>query len=597
MRVVGGLENFRFDDLPVGKSACLAADSIDRKDSFVLHHIWDNRLSFKIRMPRGRVFPVDSKPLFDIEAVPISKEYRFTRLTLALEEITIVARPTIAGIARQGSVLSLDSAQSTGKAKANQQQQQQQQRQQSHSLSTRRSSLTGSVMSQASTSSEDAHASIKASHNAWAYAKECSSEYQNAITKVRELSRLHHELATQQHQQHNLHQGTVAAFHGILASKVHLSVPHHLESNNNSSRSCADIRNSHIQVHHQLVYELDYQRLDVAELNEANAAFSAASADARIKAVAHVYKALSGANIVRRDELRDAAANAGSGRSGVVRGTLPVAVVSRRISDLWGIRNLSQDTLSNPSAVVAALMDVEQPAFCSSAAAAAAANVSGPASLSFPAPPSITVTADSSSSLHARRSSSVASFGTCASSTAAASNNGHQQGQSAADENANVDVSAALVRNSSTSTSTSSQQQQQQQDLETVTYSSPQNAASAYPPASAAANNLHYGGRQMQMPVAPMAMPQSTYPTHPFPHAPSPPAPGGFNMMGMNTSSLQYPPYYPQFPGMAVPVPSAHPTSPSATSFQPYPPAHSTASTGTDSGVAAPIHAIPPVSP
>ncbi|KAJ1828944.1 hypothetical protein LPJ56_000766 [Coemansia sp. RSA 2599] len=590
LRLAGGPENFRVDDLPVGKSACLVPDSIDRKDSFVLHHIWGNQLSFKMRMPRGRVFPLDSKPLIDIEAVPISKEYRFTRLTLALEEITIVARPTIAGVMRQASVSASgsDNAQSAGKAKGQQQQQQQQQQQLVQSLSTRRPSTTGSIVSQMSVSSEDAH-SVKASHNAWAYAKECSSEYLNSITKVRVLSHLQHALASQKQQQQNLHQGSVAAFHGILVSKVHLGVPH--PENN---KSCADIRNSHIQIHHQLVYELEYQRLDVAELNEANAAFSAASADARIKAVAHVYKALTNANIVRRDELKGAgAANAGSDRSGTVRGTLPVAIVARRISDLWGIRNLSQDTLSHPSTVVAALMDVEQPAFYppNASSSSAVSGSSGPALLSFPVPPSTSVTAGTSS-LHARRPGSVASFGTCSSGTATAaaavSNNGHQRGQSAAD------ASAALVRNPGTSASSQqplaplsnrqSKSSLQHQDSEAILHSPSQNTP--YPPPSATTTATHHGGYQMSMPEIPMAMPQATYPYPANPH--SPPA-LGFSMAGMG-SSHQYPPY-PQHHNMAAPaVSSAYPVSTSTSTFHPYPPPLSASSTGTDSG-AVPSHA------
>ncbi|KAJ2598804.1 hypothetical protein GGF39_002511 [Coemansia sp. RSA 1721] len=556
VRVVGGLENFKIDDLLVGKSARLVADSIDRKDNFVLHHIWDNRLSFKIRMPKGRVFPVDSQPLVDVEAVPISKEYRFTKVSLALEEITIVARPTIAGITRHGSVSGQDGTQSPAKAKG------QQLHSQTQSQSTRRPSLTGSVVSQASTNSEDAQ-SVKASHNAWAYAKECSSEYQNAITKVRELSRSQHALATQQQQQQTLHQGTMAAFHGILASKIHLSIPHTENLN-----SCADIRNSHIQVHHQLVYELEYQRLDVSELNEANAAFSAASADARIKAVAHVYKALGNANIVRRDELKDS--SAGASRSGVIKGTVPVAVVPRRISDLWGIRNLSQDTLSQPSAVVAALMDVEQPSFYSSSmggpsiampALPPSSFTPAAASMSFPAPPSIAVTADSSLS-HAGRPGSVASLGTCASGIAA--NNGHRRGQSTAD------VGAMLMRNPSTS-SQSKSSLQHNIDPESTQHGISQNAA--YPPASASASASAYP----QMPMAPMVMPQSTYPAQSQPAL-------GFNMV--DTGPAQYSPYpaqypqYPPYPAMAAPASSsAYPMSP-----QPYPPTLSTSSTGTDSG-------------
>ncbi|KAJ2784451.1 hypothetical protein GGI15_002252 [Coemansia interrupta] len=310
-------------NVPVGHAVCLRADSIDRKESFVLGHLWDGqRLGVRIRLPRGRVFPEGSEPLVDVEAVPLARGLRFVRLTLALEEISIVARPLIAGALPSAASLK-------GKGK------------EPEDPAARRPSLAGSLVSQASGSSDDVQAGGQRGpgHNAWAYAQECSSEYHNAITRVRELSRttthLHQSFSTDPSAAH-------ARRLGILLAKSTLRVPPTQaagsEGVGGDRVAHTDIRNSHIQVHHQLVYELEYGgppalAEDVGAEGEA----------LRIRAVAQVYGQLQDCNIVRREEAR--------GAQGVVRGTLPVAVVARRISDLWGIRMLSEDPEPQPSAL------------------------------------------------------------------------------------------------------------------------------------------------------------------------------------------------------------------------------------------------------
>ncbi|KAJ2604199.1 hypothetical protein GGF44_006726, partial [Coemansia sp. RSA 1694] len=76
---------------------------------------------------------------------------------------------------------------------------------------------------------------------------------------------------------------------------------------------------------------------------------SAAGPDARILAVARVYSALGSANIVRRDELKETGASSGGFR--VVRGTLPVAIVPKKISALWGLKNAPYDDDGNDTDV------------------------------------------------------------------------------------------------------------------------------------------------------------------------------------------------------------------------------------------------------
>ncbi|KAJ2744976.1 hypothetical protein GGI19_006550, partial [Coemansia pectinata] len=113
---------------------------------------------------------------------------------------------------------------------------------------------------------------------------------------------------------------SLAEFSGIASARLRLHVPPMYGDN----ATHTDIRNSHIQVHHQIAYEVRYERVQAEE----------ESSNARILAVAKVYGALANANIVRRDELKNLE---------VVRGTLPVAVVPKKISALWGLKNIEYD--------------------------------------------------------------------------------------------------------------------------------------------------------------------------------------------------------------------------------------------------------------
>ncbi|KAJ2629891.1 hypothetical protein H4R22_003051, partial [Coemansia sp. RSA 1290] len=128
------------------------------------------------------------------------------------------------------------------------------------------------------------------SHNAWAYAQECSSAYDNAITRV-------------------------------------------LPSDGTKDTN-ADLRNSHIQIHHQLVYELEYAVVGSEMVDMLRK-------EPRVRAAAHIYNSLGKANIVRRDEIRD---DRRPGSVYTVRGTLPVVVVTRNFANFWGIRDISLDT-------------------------------------------------------------------------------------------------------------------------------------------------------------------------------------------------------------------------------------------------------------
>ncbi|KAJ2715590.1 mitochondrial 2-enoyl thioester reductase [Coemansia spiralis] len=301
------------DDVPMGQALLLAPDMIDQKEPFVLHHLWDDALSLRLRLPHGRAFPAGSNPVLDVEAVPIVRNYRCTRFTVALEEITIVARPQRASAVRTGT---------SGNGGS------------SSAVDTPPPRRQSAAASHLSSSSEDS-LPVSSSHNAWAYAQASSAEYRNAITKVRELGRTTAPWPRAQFD-------SLTSYHGILVAKRNLSIP---AAGQDSTH--ADIRNSHVQIHHQLVYELEYQAINTEEMAVP------LQKEPRIMAAAHVYRSLGNANIARRDRL-PGGVGAALHRPMTVRGTLPVALVSRRIADLWAIRDLSRDPATEDSPVAAA---------------------------------------------------------------------------------------------------------------------------------------------------------------------------------------------------------------------------------------------------
>ncbi|KAJ2490368.1 hypothetical protein IWW37_003185 [Coemansia sp. RSA 2050] len=283
------------EDVPMGRAICVNVDAIDQGREFVLRHLWDSALAVRLRLARGRVFPADTYAVVDVQAVPITREYRCTGITLRLEEIAIIARPqrSAAAVRPSGSVSAAGRIRPSG------------------SLPLRRHSVANSA---ASVSSEDSVG--RASDNATAFAQECSAEYQNAITKVRTLATCTHTAWPDRPSE------SLAEFSGIATKRLRLRVPPRCAD------MVTDLRNSHIQVHHQIGYEVHYERVDSADCRDASDA-------TRIVAVAKVYRALATANIVRRDELKN------SGR--VVKGTLPVAVVPKKISALWGLKNSCEE--------------------------------------------------------------------------------------------------------------------------------------------------------------------------------------------------------------------------------------------------------------
>ncbi|KAJ2785859.1 hypothetical protein H4R18_000248 [Coemansia javaensis] len=316
------------DDVPLGAAACTAPDMIDQKAPFVLHHLWDDALSLRVRLPYGRAFPAGSNPVLAIEAVPTARSYRCTGLTVVLEEISIIARPQRAGAQRPESPAPGPGtpATSTPAAAASSS---------TATLNIHPARRQHSAASRLSSSSDDS-VSASSGHNAWAYAQACSAEYRNAITRVRELARTTVQWPHEQF-------ASLAAFHGILLAKPNLHIPP-----GGRDQTHADIRNSHIQIHHQLVYELEYQAIS-AERQPLPL-----QKEPRIRAAAHIYRTLGTANIVRRDRLP---ADSCTSMTRTVRGTLPVALISRRIADLWGIRDLGRDNATDESPIAAAISE------------------------------------------------------------------------------------------------------------------------------------------------------------------------------------------------------------------------------------------------
>ncbi|KAJ2401455.1 hypothetical protein GGI23_001382 [Coemansia sp. RSA 2559] len=333
-------ETLRPEDIPLGQALCLKKDTISQRNPFVFAHLWDNCLSLRLRFPRGRAFSVASQPLISFEALPISKEYKVTNVVAYIEEITIIARPQKA-----------ESSSSSGRQKSN-----------SISFSPGSSatnpyggtapqdlletttagvsSLTTSAITHTATSSQD---SLEPNplHNALAYAREWSSEYAKAITKVRELGR--------DSQSSRFGPIELPKSHGMLSGRLHLRMP----DSASSKAAHPDMRNSHIQVHHQLVYIVQYHRVKALagdnDIVEGSSTVESMNTQ-RTKAAARLYGKLGQSNIVRREELKPNEPPLATpltheywSKPRTVRGTLPISVVSEKISKSFGIHDITED--------------------------------------------------------------------------------------------------------------------------------------------------------------------------------------------------------------------------------------------------------------
>ncbi|KAJ1955063.1 hypothetical protein EC988_002086, partial [Linderina pennispora] len=80
-------------DVPIGHSLRPRLDLIDQGKPFTLLHLWHEKLAFRIKLPHGRAMLAGSTPVVEFETLPIDQNFRFTRVTLALEEIVLMARP------------------------------------------------------------------------------------------------------------------------------------------------------------------------------------------------------------------------------------------------------------------------------------------------------------------------------------------------------------------------------------------------------------------------------------------------------------------------------------------------------------------------
>ncbi|KAJ2519081.1 hypothetical protein GGI11_002679 [Coemansia sp. RSA 2049] len=335
------------ENVPLGQALCLNWDIISQRKPFVFTHLWNNCLSLRLRFPRGRVFSVASQPMVLFEALPINKEFKVTKVTAFIEQITIIARPQKAetssssiGGGRQKSnsisfsPVSPSSANPYGASGA--------QQQLADTLLGGGSLCSDSSVAHAAASSQDS-LEPNTPHNALAYAREFSSEYSNAITKVRDLGR--------DTQYSRFGPVELPKSHGMFAGKLHICIP---ETTPTKPGALSGIRNSHVQVHHQLVYVVQYHRVKQAATQDASSdivegnSTAASMAVQRIKAVASLYGKLDHANIVRRDELKNndpalvpPLTHEYWIKPRSVRGTLPISLVSGKIGELWCVRDLT----------------------------------------------------------------------------------------------------------------------------------------------------------------------------------------------------------------------------------------------------------------
>ncbi|KAJ2553856.1 hypothetical protein EV175_002787 [Coemansia sp. RSA 1933] len=374
-------EALRPTAIPLGQALCLKKDIMSLRAPFEFTHLWNNRICLRLRFSRGRAFSVTSKPLISFEALPTNKEYKVTKVTAYVEEITIIAQPqkAKASTSDSGRQKSNSISFNPGSSVTNPY---------GDEAQTLLEAVKVSQTSHTATSSQDS-LDPNTLHNAMAYAHEWASGNTSAITKVRELGR----------DTHSSRFGPIELpkSHGMLNGNLHMQISR--TSPNKAAHP--DMRNWHIQIHHQLVYDVQYHRVkSVAtddDIVEGNATVKSMNTQ-RIKAVARMYSRLDQSNIVRRDELKpnDPALVAPLtheywSKPRTVRGTLPIAVVSGKIGEMWGIRDVTvdDDEVSDFGQEQDATCDMPLPAqhhIHSSSASSSSANVDHINSMVMPMP-------------------------------------------------------------------------------------------------------------------------------------------------------------------------------------------------------------------
>ncbi|KAJ1662043.1 hypothetical protein EV178_006206 [Coemansia sp. RSA 1646] len=343
-------QQLRPENVPLGQAMCLKKDTISLRNPFVFAHLWDNCLGLQLRFPRGRAFSIASQPLISFEALPINKEYKVTKVVAHIEEITIIARPqkaeTSANAGKQKpQLISVDAGPSATNP---------------YGAEAQQNLLEPGALGLAHTaaSSQDS-LEPNSSHNALAYAREWSSEYTNAITKVRDLGR--------DTQYSRFGPIELPKSHGMFSGTLRMRMPDIASS----KAAHPDMRNSHVQIHHQLVYVVQYHRVKPSandnDIVEGNTTVESMNTQ-RIKAVARLYGKLDQANIVRREELKPnepplvpPLTHEYWVKPRTVRGTLPISVVSGKIGELWGIRDVTEDVSGFGQEPDAAALDMPLP--------------------------------------------------------------------------------------------------------------------------------------------------------------------------------------------------------------------------------------------
>ncbi|KAJ1950694.1 hypothetical protein FBU59_000560 [Linderina macrospora] len=368
------LSMLRACDVPIGHSLQPRSDLIDQGKPFTLLHLWHDRLAFRMKLPRGRALLAGTAPVVEFETVPIDPNLRFTRVTLALEEVVLMARPqrnavsksinvtethisnpenrrSGESIRRRNTSATLGSSSSDGNWSTT-------------GLNTdgsprsrRQTNAAASVMSLSSTSSEEnksvfqlrvAHPLVRSKDNKLVGG--------NTVCRVRDLVATPISLPSttlSTLQSPTVHFSDTADY-GFVAARTRLRIP-----SLSASQTHLDVRNSHIQVHHQLSYTLEFQKVNNISTAAQQEMAVRERDQPRHLAITEMYNSIGRSHIVRRDDLPDPSALPISdellSKPRVVRGTLPVSIVPAQLANTWEIapRSTEEEPLHIFSAEIA----------------------------------------------------------------------------------------------------------------------------------------------------------------------------------------------------------------------------------------------------
>ncbi|ORX73033.1 hypothetical protein DL89DRAFT_290814 [Linderina pennispora] len=227
--------------------------------------------------------PIGSTPVVEFETLPIDQNFRFTRVTLALEEVVLMARPQRNAVSKSINVTETHISSPDRRP----------------SGSRKRRSTLATLGSGGSSVSNRSSTMVNSEGLVGAGPQSVRRQSNAAAEENKSVFQLHVAHPLVRSKGNKLVGGsTICKVRDLVATPI--SLPSTAIS---TLQRIWISRNSHIQVHHQLSYTLEFQK--VSNIPAAQQDPVTNSSHPRVLAVSEMYRSIGKSHIIRRDDLPD----------------------------------------------------------------------------------------------------------------------------------------------------------------------------------------------------------------------------------------------------------------------------------------------------